>query len=62
MYGGKNTLIRRGVNRREACSPDVILMKNLFFISQPLRPFLPEIWRILEGLEGMPCRLSMSMC
>ena len=33
MYGGKNTLIRRGVDRREACSPDVILSKNSFFDS-----------------------------
>ena len=34
MYGGKNTLIGRGVDRREACSPDVILSKNSFFDSQ----------------------------
>ncbi len=27
MYGGKNTLIRASVDRREACSPDVILSK-----------------------------------
>ena len=33
MYGGKNTLIRASVDRREACSPDVILSKNLFFDS-----------------------------
>ena len=33
MYGGKNTLIRASANRREACSPDVILSKNLFFDS-----------------------------
>ena len=31
MYGGKNTLIRASVDRREACSPDVILSKNWFF-------------------------------
>ena len=31
MYGGKNTLIRASVDRREACSPDVILSKNSFF-------------------------------
>ena len=31
MYGGKNTLIRASVDRREACSPDVILPKNSFF-------------------------------
>ncbi len=30
MYGGKNTLIRASVDRREACSPD---SKNLFFDS-----------------------------
>ena len=35
MYGGKNTLIGTNVNRREACSPDVILSKNLFFDSFP---------------------------
>ena len=34
MYGGKNTLIGTSVDRREACSPDVILSKNLFFDSQ----------------------------
>ena len=34
MYGGKNTLIRASVDRREACSPDVILSKNSFFDSQ----------------------------
>ena len=33
MYGGKNTLIGTSVDRREACSPDVILSKNLFFDS-----------------------------
>ena len=33
MYGGKNTLIRASVDRREACSPDVILSKNSFFDS-----------------------------
>ena len=33
MYDGKNTLIRASVDRREACSPDVILSKNLFFDS-----------------------------
>ena len=38
MYGGKNTLIRRGVDRREACSPDVILSKNSFFDSYIARP------------------------
>ena len=35
MYGGKNTLIGTSVDRREACSPDVILSKNLFFDSFP---------------------------
>ena len=34
MYGGKNTLIGTSVDRREACSPDVILSKNKFFDSQ----------------------------
>ena len=34
MYGGKNTLIRASVDRREACSLDVILSKNSFFDSQ----------------------------
>ena len=33
MYDGKNTLIRASVDRREACSPDVILSKNSFFDS-----------------------------
>ncbi len=33
MYGGKNTLSRASVDRREACSPDVTLSKNLFFDS-----------------------------
>ncbi len=33
MYGGKNTLIRASADRREACSPDVILSKKLFFDS-----------------------------
>ena len=33
MYGGKNTLIRASGDRREACSPDVILSKNSFFDS-----------------------------
>ena len=33
MYGGKNTLIRASVDRREACSPDVTLSKNSFFDS-----------------------------
>ena len=36
MYGGKNTLIRASVDRREACSPDVILSKNSFFDSLTL--------------------------
>ena len=30
MYGGKNTLIGRGVDRREACSPDVSCRKTCF--------------------------------
>ena len=38
MYGGKNTLIRASVDRREACSPDVILSKNSFFDSLKARP------------------------
>ena len=43
MYGGKNTLIGRGVDRREACSPDVILSKNSFFDSQVWRLFAYSI-------------------
>ena len=44
MYGGKNTLIRASVDRREACRPDVILSKNSFFDSlDEYIPFpLPE--------------------
>ena len=38
MYGGKNTLIGTSVDRREACSPDVILSKNSFFDSYIARP------------------------
>ena len=39
LYGGKNTLIRASVDRREACSPDVILSKNSFFDSLKARPY-----------------------
>ena len=51
MYGGKNTLIRASVDRREACSPDVTLSKNLFFDSFRNGGFI-MIYTGIEQLVG----------
>ena len=50
MYGGKNTLIRASVDRREACSPDVTLSKNSFFDSLIIIPQHPP--PSAEGRKG----------
>ena len=51
MYGGKNTLIRASVDRREACSRDVTLSKNLFFDSFRNGGFI-MIYTGIEQLVG----------
>ncbi len=50
MYGGKNTLIRASVDRREACSPDVILSKIEKLVFRQSAPPLP----LSEGRLFLP--------
>ena len=40
MYGGKNTLIWRGVDRREACSPDVKYNPKSLLFGLRKQPFV----------------------
>ena len=69
MYGGKNTLIRASVDRREACSPDVTLLKNLFFNSLKIiiphphkkrNPVHTRFENILEAVGRRPRRSGFS--